>query len=601
MAAEIEDPAAARDNSSAPEEVKPYKIHVSSKYLNLTKQKLEIARLPHELDEPKSTDWWQPKSQLSLSLSLSLLDIITSNHGTSTHQHLSMKRNIPFHPSVPKLIYTDFTRLDEYQWRDEEKALNGLPQFRTGFTIPQSQSPIRIQFIHARSSHTNVIPLLIIPPFPLSSLSLGHLIRIFTDPAEANHQPFHVVIPSLPGLGFSDALPANSAVISSTADLLDSLMKRLGYPFYLATTTGAGISSPAYIDYRLADWLSTHYPDSCLGTHFISPPLTKPRLQVAPLAWTKWFIAKFFEASTLGYQSSDFSALRQGGGDMAKKSTNKAAKSPTNKYSFAEPNTLAYALCDSPTGLLVFVMKGLRLLAPHKEFTPAEIISFTQLAWLPGPEAAMRFWAHCARHPETTAHKKSSKKPNVALTVFLGDEQKVRPQGNGEANADAGVYAFDAMKTLYSCPAWAETQYNVLHTNRASGDPGFLVWERPEIIAASIRGLSAAVLKVDKRLQPSSSPETATRPPEVEPTAEIPTSTVTTPGEQPPSPGFEIPPKFGLLVPPKVVERLPPVREISDDTKVASHETLPTKAPSPVPATPSPGPPTATTTTTEGG
>ncbi|KAI0514390.1 alpha/beta-hydrolase [Xylaria bambusicola] len=563
MAAEIEDPAAAGDSGSASEEVKPYRIHVSSRYLNLTKQKLEIARLPHELDDPKSTDWWQPKSQ------------------------------------VEPLI--DFW-LEEYQWRDEEKALNGLPQFRTGFTIPQSQSPIRIQFIHARSSHSNVIPLLIIPPFPLSSLSLGHLIGLFTDPAEANHQPFHVVIPSLPGLGFSDALPANSAVISSTADLLDSLMKRLGYSFYLATTTGTGASSPAHIDYKLADWLSTQYADSCLGTHFISPPLTKPRLQAAPLAWTKWSIARFFEASTLGYQSKDFSALRQSGSDVAKKST-KTAKLPPNKYGFAEPNTLAYALCDSPTGLLVFVMKGLRLLAPHKEFTPAEIIGFTQLAWLPGPEAAMRFWAHCARHPETTAPKKSPKKPNVALTVFLGDEQKVRPQGNSEANADASVYAFNTAKPMYSCPAWAETRYNVLHTNRASGNPGFLVWERPEIIAAGVRGLSAAVLKIDKRLQPSSNPEMATRPQEVEPAAEIPSSTVTTPGEQPSSPGFEIPPKSGLLAPPKVSERLPPVREISDDTKVASHETLPMKTPSPVPATPSPGPPptTTTTTTTEGG
>ncbi|RYC54684.1 hypothetical protein CHU98_g11531, partial [Xylaria longipes] len=395
MAADIEDPVAAGDSGATAEEVKPYRIHVSSRYLNLTKQKLEIARLPHEFDEPKSKDWWQPKSQ------------------------------------VEPLI--DFW-LEQYHWRDHEEILNRLPQFRTGFTIPQSDSPIRIQFIHVRSSHANVIPLLLIPQFPFSSLSVGHLVKLFTEPEEANHQPFHLVIPSLPGLGFSDALPTNSPVISSTADLLDSLMKRLDYPHYLVTNAGTGALSPAQIDYKLADWLSTHYPDSCLGTHLISPPLARPRARQAPLGWAKWSIARFSKASIFGYRAEDNSALRKSGGAAApsKKSTiTMTAGFGFNGTGLTEPNTLAYALCDSPTGLLVFVMKGLRLLAPRKEFSPTEIINFTQLAWLPGPEAALRFWAHCSRHPENSdssssgggGKKKSGKKPRVALTVFLGDEK----------------------------------------------------------------------------------------------------------------------------------------------------------------------------------
>ncbi|KAI1422177.1 alpha/beta-hydrolase [Xylaria sp. FL1777] len=565
MAAEVEESAAVGENGAVAEDVKPYKIHVSSRYLNLTKQKLEIARLPHELDEPKSKDWWQPKSQ------------------------------------VEPLI--DFW-LEQYQWRGQEEALNSLPQFRTGFTIPQSKSPIRIQFIHARSPRANVIPLLLIPPFPFSSLSLGHLIKLFTEPEEANLQPFHLIIPSLPGLGFSDALPTNSAVISSTADLLDSLMKRLGYSFYLVTNTGAGVSSPAHIDYKLVDWLSTQYPDSCLGTHLISPPLTQPRLQEAPLAWAKWSIARVFEASILGYRSDDFSILRQGGGGTSKKSTT-AAKPQPHKLGFTEPNTLSYALCDSPTGLLVFVMNGLRLLAPKKEFTPTEIINFTQLAWLPGPEAAMRFWAHCARHPETIDHKKPSKqRPHVALTVFIGEGQKAGPQSNGGTDAAASAGVFDGAKQPYSCPSWAKTRYDVLHTARASGNPGLLAWERPEIIAAGVRGLAAAVLKVDGRLKPSARPDTAPAPlaQEVVVGAGT-TTTITTPGEQQPSsPGpSDVAPQPGLLAPPTVGERLPPVREISDDTKVASNETLAPKTPSPVPATQSPvqsGPPPQTTTVT---
>ncbi|KAI1126379.1 alpha/beta-hydrolase [Nemania abortiva] len=540
MATEMEEPATAGDNAVTAEEVKPYRIHISSRYLNLTKQKLEIARLPHELDEPKSTDWWQPKSQ------------------------------------VEPLI--DFW-LEQYQWREQEEVFNGLPQFRTAFTIPQSESPIRIHFIHVRSPRANVIPLLLIPPFPFSSLSLGHLVKLFTEPEEENHQPFHLVIPSLPGLSFSDALPTNTAVISSTADLLDSLMKRLGYPFYLATNAGAGASSPSQIDYKLADWLSAQYPDSCLGTHLISPPLARPRLQKAPLRWAKWSIANAFKASIWGYRSEDLSALKQNSKNLTPTATPKL-----EAFGLTEPNTLAYALCDSPTGLLVFVMRGLRRLASQKEFTPTEIINFTQLAWLPGPESAMRFWAYCSRHPEKTG-RKSTGRPRVALTVFLGDEQNA-PQSNNVQNDDIYAGVSGGAKSSYSCPGWAKSQYHVLHTNRVSGEPGLLAWERPEVIAAGVRGLAAAVLKVDKRLKPSEVSEAAL------PERVVAGAETTTPGEEPHSPGPSEP-QPGLLAPPKIGERLLPIREISDDTKVASDENIAAKTPSPAPESPTQsGPPT---------
>ncbi|KAI0403643.1 alpha/beta-hydrolase [Xylaria palmicola] len=560
--AEVEEPAVAADNGSAAvEEVKPYRIHVSSKYLNLTRQKLEIARLPHEFDEPKSKDSWQPKSQ------------------------------------VEPLI--DFW-LEQYRWRDQEEILNSLPQFRTGFAVPDSKTPVRIQFIHARSPRAGAVPLLLIPPFPFSSLSLGHLVGPLAEPDEANHQPFHLVVPSLPGLGFSDALPADAPVVAATADLLDALMGRLGYAAYLVTNASAGSLSPAQIDYKLADRLLTHRPGSCLGAHLISPPLTRPRLQEAPLGWAKWSLARILKASVLGYRSEDLSAMRQSVRHVESSDTAAAAAagSGAGLGGLTEPNTLAYALCDSPTGLLVLVLRGLRLLAPRKEFAPAEIINFTQLAWLPGPEAALRFWAHCARHPESektagrARTRRPAKRPRVALTVFLGDEQQQAEQREQRA-ADAP----------YSCPAWATTRYEVVHAHRAAGNPGLLAWERPELVAAGVRGLAAAVLKVDKRLQPS--PETSAPVVVAAGSGGAKTTTTMTtapaapsaPNEEeqegeprkPSSPGPSEP-QPGLLAPPKTGERSALEREVSDDTKVASSESLAAKTPSPVPATPSPVP-----------
>lgn len=446
-----------------------------------------------------------------------------------------------------------------------------------------------------------MIPLLLIPPFPISSLSLSHVVKQFTEPEEADHQPFHLVIPSLPGLGFSDALPTNSAVISSTADILDSLMKRLGYSFYLATNAGAGISSPGQIDYKLADWLATQHADSCLGTHLISPPLTQPRPKDALLGWAKWSIAKLFKAPIWGYRAEDLSALKQS--SKAAATTARSGRANAQDPGLTEPNTLSYALCDSPTGLLVIVMKGLRRLAPKREFTPTEIVNFTQLAWLPGPESAMRFWAYCQRHPEKpAAGAKSAGKPRVALTVFLGGERgPSRGDGDGDGDADASGNAepgdadvFEGMKPPYSCPAWARTRYEVLYTNRASGDAGLLAWERPELIAAGVRGLAAAVLKADKRLKLSGQPEPQL-PGQVVTSAE----TVVAPeeeAERPSSPALSDP---GLLAPPTIGERLLPIREVSDDTKVASDESLiKDKSPSPIPTVPSPagsGPPPSAT------
>ncbi|KAI7783655.1 epoxide hydrolase [Diaporthe eres] len=463
------------------DEIKPYKIHVSSRYLDLTKQKLELTRLPHESTQPPSEDWWEPK------------------------------------PQVEPLI--DFW-LEKYSWREQEETLNKTPQFRTAISTPSSEAPLRLHFIHAPSPHSHALPLLLIPPFPFSNLALAHLVKPFTEPEDASQdQPFHLVIPALPGLGFSDPFPNNTPVIPATAEMLNTLMLRLGYQHYLVSNSGAAQSSPARIDWKLVESLSSGYPGACLGAHLISPPLCSPKLSEAPLEWAKWTIANVLNAPILGYSKEDLSAHKQATVALAQK---KKALTPSefglNSVGLKEPNTLAYAMCDSPTGLLVFALKGLRLLAPRLPFTPEQIITFTNLAWLPGPEYAMRFWAHCATHDsdDNNARKEAAKKPatrpRVGITVFLG-EAETGGEGGGtdtaalpEANertvqveaptkVDAGAG--------YVCPAWANAHYSVLFSQRAHGVPGLLAWERPHVILTGLRGLAAEVLKADGRLRAS--------------------------------------------------------------------------------------------------
>lgn len=275
----------------------------------MTRQKLELTRLPHEGADPPSTDWWEPK------------------------------------PQVEPLI--DFW-LEKYSWRDQEASLNKIPQFRTAISIPGAEAPIRLHFIHVPSPHSQAaVPLLLIPPFPLSNLALAHLVTLFTGSASAdattNSQTFHLVIPALPGLGFSDRFPNNTPEISTTAEILDTLMSRLGYQHYLASNAGPAHSSPAEIDWKLIACLAATYTSSCVGAHFIAPPLASPRLSEAPIEWAKWTIANTLSAGILGYSEQDFAALKQT--PAVKKTSGRKGWTPSklglNNVGLREPNTLA--------------------------------------------------------------------------------------------------------------------------------------------------------------------------------------------------------------------------------------------------------------------
>ncbi|KAK5694855.1 hypothetical protein LTR97_009446 [Elasticomyces elasticus] len=169
-------------------EPQSYRMHVSQRYLDLTKQKLELARLPREPQgyQVQSSDFGITKAELE--------------------------------PLVDHW-------LEQYDWRKQEAFYNDtLPQFR-------AMSP-------------DAIPLLFVHGFPESFLAAAPMIEALCDPIATpprgaeDAQAFHVVVPSIPGFGFSDALPEEGNAMPTTAAMLDSLMKSLGYQQYIAHGTG---------------------------------------------------------------------------------------------------------------------------------------------------------------------------------------------------------------------------------------------------------------------------------------------------------------------------------------------------------------------------
>ena len=296
---------------------------------------------------------------------------------------------------------------------------------------------------------------------------------------------------------------SGSSLLEDTAEIFNLLMLKLGYEYYVASSTGSGITSPASVDYQIPRILALKHSENCLGIHIIDPPVEPPSLATSLLSWTKFAIAKFFHAPIFGYTSSDWAAMRENqmiGSEAAHRPRTpqdiEANPTPTTPLvsrpvfglrgtpygavgllGLQEPNTLAYALCDSPVGLLSLVLNGLRRLSPNHTLSRTEIINITQLAWLPGPEGAMRFWSGA----EAESAKKTKWSPTpTGVTVFLG---------SGE---DAG--------TGYVCPAWAETRHNIVCTKRQQGKAGLVSLERTEAVVEGIRGLTQEILKTDSRL-----------------------------------------------------------------------------------------------------
>ncbi|KAK3358976.1 Alpha/Beta hydrolase protein [Lasiosphaeria hispida] len=424
------------------DEIKPYKIHIPSKFLQLTRRKLELTRLPHESASPKSEDWWEPK------------------------------------PEIEPLI--DFW-LETHSWRSQESQLNTIPQFRIPLQPTALPTVLRLHFIHIRSSSLpSAPPLLLLPPFPLPNLSLAHLGPLLPD--------FHLVIPALPGLAFSDPLPPNTHPLAASAALLDELMRRLGYPRYLVTTT-APATGDGDVNWRLARRMAREA--GCVGTHMIAPRLAPPGVLSAPWAWVRWSVAHFFRAGILGYEEGDFEAMERAGRYRAEGGP-PGGNGIFGLGALREPNTLAYALCDSPVGMLALVLGGLRAaggrVGEEGFWTRERVVTLTELAWLPGPENAMRFWSFCEIHPDEAEPATTTTRPSVAITVFDGSGGDHGSAGPGES---------------YIYPAWADTQYDVVHTQRCPGrsaQKGLLAFEQPEIIVEGVRGLAKALLSKNPRL-----------------------------------------------------------------------------------------------------
>ncbi|HEX8905179.1 MAG TPA: epoxide hydrolase, partial [Longimicrobiaceae bacterium] len=188
----------------------------------------------------------------------------------------------------------------DYDWRKAEAKLNDFPQFTT--TI----DGVDIHFIHVRSRHPNALPLIITHGWPGSVFEQIKLIGPLTDPTRYGgraEDAFDVVIPSLPGFGFSSRPTETGWGLERIGRAWDVLMKRLGYTRYVAQggDWGAGV----------VEAMGRQAPAGLLGIHTNLPAAVTPEVQAA-LGGSESALSSFSETERAAIR--DFAMYLQNGG-----------------------------------------------------------------------------------------------------------------------------------------------------------------------------------------------------------------------------------------------------------------------------------------------
>jgi pimeloyl-ACP methyl ester carboxylesterase len=343
----------------------------------------------------------------------------------------------------------------DYDWRKAEKKLNAFPQFIT--TI----DGLDIHFIHVRSKHENALPLVISHGWPGSVLEQIKLIGPLTDPTAHGgkaEDAFDVVIPSMPGYGFSGKPTGTGWGPERMAKAWDVLMKRLGYTRYVAQGGDWG----AFV----VDQMGLQQPDGLLAIHTNMPATVPADVDKALLA-----------GSPAPGGLSDEEKRAYGQLVRTFKQVDYA------RIMGSRPQTL-YGIADSPVGLAAWLLdhndahaqpaaavaEALdRTGSTTGELTRDEILDNITLYWLTntGVSSSRLYWEYKGGF----FNAKGVNIP-VAVTVFPGEQ--------------------------YEAPrSWTERAYpKLIHYNRAEKGGHFAAWEQPTIFTQELRAAFQSVRKL---------------------------------------------------------------------------------------------------------
>ncbi|MBY5600739.1 epoxide hydrolase 1 [Rhizobium leguminosarum] len=328
-----------------------------------------------------------------------------------------------------------------YDWRKAESRLNAFPQFLTAI------DGLDIHFIHVRSRHKNALPLIITHGWPGSVLELLDVIGPLTDPTAHGgtaDDAFHLVIPSIPGFGFSGKPPSAGWNPQRIAAAWDVLMKRLNYDRYVSQGGDWGAI--------ISDALGRQAPEGLLAIH------------VNRVERATTFPADAAQTLKSGGPAPDsLSADEKVVFDEARDFLNKG-------FGYAaimstRPETIGYGIADSRVGLAAWLYDKIADWVyargdPEQALGKDAILDNITLYWLTntGPSSGRIYWENVMSGAELTPVKIP-----VAVTVFPGE--------------------------VYKPPKhWLSKAYpKLIYYNHASKGGHFAAWEEPELFSQEIR------------------------------------------------------------------------------------------------------------------
>lgn len=328
---------------------------------------------------------------------------------------------------------------DKYDWRAHEKRLNRFPQFKTNI------GGLDIHFIHQRSSAANATPLLLLNGWPSSIVEYDKVIEPLVNPTAHGGQAsdaFHVVVPSMPGYGFSDKPRARGYDPERMAQVWAALMARLGYSKYFVHGSDWGIAVATHLALNDASHISGLHLSGCPGAAIGAPPPPPPPGMPPPPV-----------SSNLGYQ----------------------------EIQTTKPQTLGHGLSDSPVGLASWILDKWHSWSDHdgdleKVYTKDELLTNIMIYWVTNSGTSS------ARLYYETRHVDGRLQP-----TFFGSFMP--PPSRGKVSVPTGCGAFPSQfdnrgLTLNRDPAvarkTAETRYNVIHQTIGAKGGHFPALEVPQ-------------------------------------------------------------------------------------------------------------------------
>jgi pimeloyl-ACP methyl ester carboxylesterase len=331
----------------------------------------------------------------------------------------------------------------DYDWRKAEAKLNTLPQFTTEI------DGIEIHFIHVRSQHENALPLVMTHGWPGSVIELLESIGPLTDPTAHGGNPedaFHLVLPSLPGYGFSGEPTELGWESGRIARAWAELMDRLGYTRYVAQGGDVGAA--------VTDAMGRQAPEGLVGIHI--------NLLVASLGLEDQLPAESEQERAAHDAIKTFTT--DGFGYFLEQAT--------------RPQTIGYSLLDSPIGLAAWLLDHdtdsyYKISSafvdgePVGNLTRESIVDNITLYWLTGTGASAARWYWETGRAQAAAQAAGQAPPAVSVpvgfTMFPGE--------------------------IFAAPrSWVEVVYpDLAYFNEVDRGGHFAAWEEPQLFSEEIR------------------------------------------------------------------------------------------------------------------